>query len=54
VANDYKTVSEALNQGVPLSRIKKRTKVEASIQKMIDDSIKSAAGGEERVEPRLL
>lgn len=54
VANDYKTVSEALNQGVSLSRIKKRTKVEASIQKMIDDSIKSAAGGEERVEPRLL
>jgi len=54
IANDYKTVSEALNQGVALSEIKKKTKVETSIQKMIDDAIRTITGEETRPEPRLL
>ncbi len=54
IANDYKTVSEALNQGVALSKIKKKTKVETSIQKMIDDAIRTITGEETRPEPRLL
>lgn len=54
IINDYQTVSEALNQGVSLSEIKKKSKVEISIQKMIDESIKSITGEEERSEPRLL
>ena len=54
IANDYKTVSEALNQGVALSKIKKKTKVETSIQKMIDDAIRTITGEETHREPRLL
>lgn len=54
IANDYKTVSEALNQGVALSKIKKKTKVETSIQKMMDDAIRTITGEETRPEPRLL
>ena len=41
VPNDYKLVSEALNQGVALSRIKGRSKVEKSIQSMMDDTMRS-------------
>jgi pilus assembly protein CpaE len=54
IANDYKTVSDALNQGVALSAIKKKSKVEISIQKLIDDAIKTITGEEVRPEPRLL
>ncbi len=54
IANDYKTVSEALNQGVALSKIKKKSKVETSLQKMIDDAIRTTTGEETRPEPRLL
>ncbi len=54
IANDYATVTEALNQGVALSAIKKKTKVERSLQKMIDDAIKTITGEEARPEPRLL
>jgi pilus assembly protein CpaE len=54
IANDYATVTEALNQGVALSAIKKKSKVERSLQKMIDDAIKTITGKEARPEPRLL
>ncbi len=54
IANDYSTVSEALNQGVSLSAIKKKSKVEQSLQKMIDDAIKTVTGEDARPEPRLL
>jgi pilus assembly protein CpaE len=54
IANDYKTVSEALNQGVALSKVKKKSKVETSMQKMVDDVIKTITGEETRPEPRLL
>jgi pilus assembly protein CpaE len=54
IANDYNTVNDALNQGVALSVIKKKSKVEQSLQKMIDDAIKTITGEEARPEPRLL
>ena len=54
IVNDYSTVSEAINQGVALSRIKARTKVEKCIRKMIEDSISAATGGvEARAEPQF-
>lgn len=53
IANDYETVSEALNQGVALSAIKKKSKVERSLQKMIDDVIKTITGEDLRAGPRL-
>ncbi len=54
IANDYDTVTDALNQGVALSTIKKKSKVEQNLQKMIDDAIKTITGEEARPEPRLL
>jgi pilus assembly protein CpaE len=60
VVNDYQTVSEAANQGVPLSRIAKRTKVEKSVQQTVDQLVKELSGGinelsggKLRSEPRL-
>ena len=60
VLNDYQTVSEAANQGVPLARIAKRTKVEKSIQQAVDQLVKELSGGinelsggKLRSEPRL-
>ncbi len=47
-------MTDALNQGVALSAIKKKSKVEQSLQKMIDDAIKTITGEEARPEPRLL
>lgn len=37
VANDFSLVSEAINQGVPLSKIKKRSKVAKGIETMFTD-----------------
>ncbi len=54
IANDYATVTEALNQGVALSVIKKKSKVEQGLQKMIDSAIKAITGEDARPEPRLL
>lgn len=53
IVNDYKTVSEAINQGVALSKIRARTKVEKCIRDMIEDSIAVSSGAEARAEPRL-
>jgi len=53
VMSDFKTVSEAINQGVPLSKISRRTKVEKSIRDFVDGIIKDLSGGEVRSEPRL-
>lgn len=39
IVNDYRVVSEALNQGLALGKIKKRSKVEKSLQVLIDDAI---------------
>jgi len=53
VMSDFKLVSEAINQGVPLSKIARRSKVEKSIADMVDSTIKELSGGEVRSEPRL-
>jgi len=39
VPNDYKLVSEALNQGVALAEVKGRSKVEKAIQAMVDETM---------------
>jgi pilus assembly protein CpaE len=41
VPNDYKTMSEALNQGVSISRIKMRSKLEKGIRQMIEGAVSS-------------
>lgn len=55
IVNDYSTVSEAINQGVALSHIKSRSKVEKCIRKMIEDliAVTAAGGAELRAEPQL-
>lgn len=54
VGNDYKLVSEALNQGVALSEIKKRSGVEKGIRAMIENSITAMTEGEQRAEPQFI
>ena len=53
IANDYKTVSEAINQGACLHEIKSRTKVEKGIRQMIESAAAVSADGDARAEPRL-
>jgi pilus assembly protein CpaE len=53
IVNDYQTVSEAVNQGVPLSKIARRSKVEKSLRQFVDAVDKGLAGDEARSEPRL-
>ena len=53
IFNDYKTVSDAANQGVPLAEIARRTKVEKSIGRFCDTVAKELVGGEARPQPRL-
>jgi pilus assembly protein CpaE len=53
VANDYKTVSEAINQGVCLHKIKTKTKVEKSLREMIEQATAVFEEDEVRAEPRL-
>ncbi len=53
IISDFKTVSEAINQGVPLSKIARRTKVEKSIREFSDSLVRDLTGVESRSEPRL-
>jgi pilus assembly protein CpaE len=53
VTSDFKLVSEAINHGVPISKIARRSKVEKSIANVVDSTIKELSGGEVRSEPRL-
>jgi len=53
VANDYRTVSEALDQGLALSAVSKRSKVFKSIMKLSDDLAKTGTASAARREPRL-
>jgi pilus assembly protein CpaE len=53
IMSDFKLVSEAINQGVPISKIARRSKVEKSIGDLVDGSMKDLSGGEVRSEPRL-
>ena len=53
VMSDFKLVSEAINQGVPMSKIVRRSKVEKSIAELVDATMKELSGSEVRSEPRL-
>jgi pilus assembly protein CpaE len=53
IMSDFKLVSEAINQGVPISKIVRRSKVEKSIGDLVDGTMKDLSGGEVRSEPRL-
>lgn len=53
VMSDFKLVSEAINRGVPISKIARRSKVEKSIGELVDGMMKELSGGEVRSEPRL-
>lgn len=53
IMSDFKLVSEAINQGVPISKIARRSKVEKSIGDLVDGTMKDLSGGEVRSEPRL-
>ena len=53
IANDYKLVREALNQGTILKEIKRRSAVEKDIRAMIEKSIDPLTETDGRAEPRL-
>lgn len=53
VANDYSTVSEALDQGLALSEVRKRSKATKSILKMADALARAHTNEPLRVEPHL-
>ena len=51
ISNDYKLVSEALNHGVPIAEIKRRSKVEKQVSAMVNESLQvmtKSAGPAER------
>ncbi len=55
ISNDYKLVSEALNHGVPIAEIKRRSKVEKQVRAMVNECLQAmtkSAGPAER-EPVL-
>lgn len=53
VMSDFKLVSEAINQGVPMAKIARRSKVEKSIGELVDGVLKELSASEVRSEPRL-
>jgi len=54
IPSDYKTVSEALDQGVALGKIKKRSKVATGIESMVDQAVRVMAGDSaDKAEPRF-
>jgi len=53
IANDYRTVSEALDQGVSLADIRSRSKVLKSITKLSSSLASPGAAAEARIEPHL-
>ena len=51
ISNDYKLVSEALNHGVPIAEIKRRSKVEKQVRAMVNECLQAmtkSAGPAER------
>ncbi|MDX1401397.1 MAG: hypothetical protein R3245_05705, partial [Kiloniellales bacterium] len=50
IPNDFKTVSEALNQGIAISRIKTRSKVEKAINEMLAGATVVAEARREQAE----
>ena len=53
VASDFKLISEAINQGVPISKIGRHSKVEKSIGVLVDGAMRELSGDSVRSEPRL-
>ncbi|WP_193370760.1 AAA family ATPase [Pelagibius marinus] len=53
VANDYRTVSEALNQGLSIADVRRRSKAFKNISKISDALAVAGSRKEERVEPHL-
>jgi pilus assembly protein CpaE len=54
IPSDFRTVSEALDQGVAFEKVKKKSKVGGGVEKMVDQILKTMAGGESgKAEPRL-
>ncbi len=51
VRNDWATVSEAINQGVALRHIKRRSKVEKSLRQLVDGVVRQPV--QPRAEPKL-
>jgi len=54
IPSDYRTVSEALDQGVAFEKVKKKSKGGGGVEKMVDQILKAMSGGESgKAEPRL-
>src|SRR5690606_25598266 len=53
VANDFRTVSEALDQGLPLAGVRRRCKALKSITKISDALAAGGKRAEGRLEPHL-
>ncbi|MEO3429566.1 AAA family ATPase [Pelagibius sp. CAU 1746] len=53
VANDYRTVSEALNQGLSIADLRKRSKAFKSIAKISEALVATGSQEEGRLEPHL-
>ncbi|MEM7225548.1 MAG: hypothetical protein AAF495_21400 [Pseudomonadota bacterium] len=53
IVSDYRTVSEAINLGVPLSKVKRNSKVEKGIRKLVDQFVNEEVVESGRVEPRI-
>lgn len=53
VANDYRTVSEALDQGLAIADVRKRSKALKSINKLSEALAAAGSQGEARLEPQL-
>lgn len=53
VANDYRTVSEALDQGLAIADVRKRSKALKSINKLSEALAAAGRQGEARLEPHL-
>ncbi len=54
IDGDYKTVSEAINQGVALSEVRLRSKVEKSIRKMTEELVSSLTVGNNQSESQFI
>ncbi len=54
IDGDYKTVSAAINQGVALSEVRLRSKVEKSIRKMTEALVRSLADGDNQSESQFI
>jgi pilus assembly protein CpaE len=53
VANDYRTVSEALDQGLSIVEVRKRSKAFKSITKISDALVSAGSRADGRLEPQL-